>query len=143
MPPSERSARRQPAWKPRFVATSYYDAASRLVAQANFGTTSISAPAPTDSVSDAFGFGAGLEPDLQRRRRGRNHHRPARIVAKTIYDLLGRTTETIAAFTDGIPTNDTNQTTAYTYDGDGNVLTMTAVPAHPVRTAKPRNMSMA
>jgi RHS repeat-associated protein len=52
---------------------------------------------------------------------------PRGIIAKTVYDLLGRTTETIAAFTDGIPTNDTNQTTAYTYDGNNDVLTMTAV----------------
>ena len=41
--------------------------------------------------------------------------------------MLGRTTETIAAYTNGVPTDDTNQTTSYTYDGNNDVLTMTAV----------------
>ncbi len=52
---------------------------------------------------------------------------PRGIVAKTEYDLLGRTTRTIAAYTDGTPTSSTNQTTTYTYDGAGHTLTMTAV----------------
>jgi len=51
MPPSERLGTPTTGVEARdSYATSYYDAASRLVAQANFGTTSISAPAPTDSV---------------------------------------------------------------------------------------------
>ncbi len=33
----------------------------------------------------------------------------------------------LAASTDGVPTGSTNQATVYTYDGDGHVLTMTAV----------------
>src|SRR5439155_8934603 len=49
-------------------------------------------------------------------------------VTQTSYDLLGRTTETIEAYTgDGTPTDSTNRTTIYTYDGDGHVLTQTAV----------------
>ncbi len=55
---------------------------------------------------------------------------PNGIVTKTVYDGLGRTTETIAAYDSGVnsgnPTNDQNQTTQYTYDGAGHILTMTA-----------------
>ena len=52
---------------------------------------------------------------------------PRGIRSLTEYDLLGQTTETIAAYTDGTPTSDTNQTTTYTYDGDGHQTSMTAV----------------
>ena len=52
---------------------------------------------------------------------------PRGIVTKSSFDMLGRTTETIAAFTNGTPTSSTDQTTDYTYDGNGDVLTMTAV----------------
>ena len=36
-------------------------------------------------------------------------------------------TQDIQDYTDGTPTDDSNQTTQYTYDGDNNVLTVTAV----------------
>ena len=55
---------------------------------------------------------------------------PRGIQSLTEYDLLGQTTETIGAWdgTSGAtPTSDTNQTTTYTYDGDGNQTSMTAV----------------
>jgi RHS repeat-associated protein len=55
---------------------------------------------------------------------------PRGIAAETLHNLLGETTETIAAW-DGTssptPTSDTNQMTLYTYDGDGNETSMTAV----------------
>jgi RHS repeat-associated protein len=52
---------------------------------------------------------------------------PKGIDTQSSYDLLGRTIQTIADYTDGTPTDSSNQTTDYTYDGDNNVLTMTAV----------------
>ena len=50
---------------------------------------------------------------------------PRGIVARTIYDNLGRTLLTIAAYTDAVPTDDTNQTTAYAYDSGGHLMTIT------------------
>jgi len=52
---------------------------------------------------------------------------PKGIVTRYGYDMLGRQTQTIADYTDGTPTNDSNQTTDYTYDGNSDVLTMKAV----------------
>jgi len=52
---------------------------------------------------------------------------PKGIVTRYSYDMLGRQKETIADYTDGTPTPSSNQTTDYTYDGNGDVLTMTAV----------------
>jgi hypothetical protein len=48
-------------------------------------------------------------------------------VTKSDFDMLGDTTETIAAYTGSSPSNDSDQTTDYSYDGNGDVLTMTAV----------------
>ncbi len=107
----------------------YYDAAGRLVAQADHGTTAVSAPSdstpsgvPTRSdgvLVTSYGYDAAGNPASVTDPRG--------IASQSYFDLLGNTTKTIAAFTDGVPTASTNQTTAYTYDGDGHVLTMTAV----------------
>jgi RHS repeat-associated protein len=52
---------------------------------------------------------------------------PRGIQNLTTYDLLGQATSTIAAYTGAAPTSDTDQTTLYTYDGDGNETSMTAV----------------
>ncbi len=107
----------------------YYDAAGRRVAGADHGTTVISAPSdstpsgvPTRSDSvlvTTYGYDAAGNLASVTDPRG--------IISQSDFDLLGNTTQTIAAFTDGVPTASTNQTTAYTYDGDGHVLTMTAV----------------
>ena len=51
---------------------------------------------------------------------------PSDIRTKSEYDALGRTTATIENYIDGTPSDDTDRTTRYTYDGMGNVLTMTA-----------------
>lgn len=62
---------------------------------------------------------------------------PNGIVSRIYYDLLGRTTTTIADFTDGTPTTSSNQTTEYTYDGSDHILTMTAVlPSDALQTTK-------
>jgi YD repeat-containing protein len=105
----------------------FYDAADRLTAEENVGTNGGSAwtlPSAPDSRDDShlitsYTYDAAGNQDSSTDPRG--------IVAKTLFDMLGRTTETIAAYTNGVPTSDTNQTTTYTYDGNGDVLTMTAV----------------
>src|SRR5260370_11021416 len=51
---------------------------------------------------------------------------PRGIVQKNFYDNLGRVTKTIEDYTDGNPTNNSNKTTEYTYDGDNNMLTVKA-----------------
>ncbi len=52
---------------------------------------------------------------------------PKGLIALTSYDMLGRTLQTIADYTDGTPTDASNQTTDYTYDGDNHEISMTAV----------------
>jgi hypothetical protein len=52
---------------------------------------------------------------------------PRGIVNVTFYNLLGETMNTIAAYTDGTPTADTNQTTDFTFDADGDETSQTAV----------------
>ncbi len=52
---------------------------------------------------------------------------PRGLASKTFYDMLGRTTKTVANYVDGTPSQADDQTTQYTYDGDDHVLTMKAV----------------
>jgi YD repeat-containing protein len=52
---------------------------------------------------------------------------PRGIVAKCDYNMLGQQVRSIGAFTDFVPSSADDQTTAYVYDGNGNVTTMTAV----------------
>ena len=105
---------------------SYFDAADRDVADVNVGTDGGSAwtrpsTVPTSSdtvlVTSTTYNSMGMTDAVTD---------PRGVVAKTFYDNLGRTTSSIAAYTDGTPTSSTNQTTRYTYDGDGHTLTMTA-----------------
>jgi RHS repeat-associated protein len=109
-----------------FTAT-YYDASDRVVAQVDVGTNGgtayvrpASPPARSDSVLvTSYEYnGAGWVEDTVD---------PRGIDTRTEYDGLGRTTRTIQNYTDGVPTNSSNRTTAYTYDGDDNRLTVTGV----------------
>jgi YD repeat-containing protein len=52
---------------------------------------------------------------------------PRALVEQYSYDNLGRTTQSIADYTNGTPTNNSNVTTQYGYDGNGNLVTYTAV----------------
>jgi RHS repeat-associated protein len=113
-----------------YYTAMYYDDADRQAASVNVGTNGGSAYTPPSTVpasSDSTlvtttAYGADGLPSVVTDPRG--------IESLTEYDLLGRTTETIAAW-DGTssptPTSDTNQITLYTYDGDGNETSMTAV----------------
>jgi RHS repeat-associated protein len=109
-----------------YYVASYYDAADRLIGTADFGTNGGAAftrpsalPGASDTVLvDQTNYNAAGWVD--------NTVDPRGIVARSLYDNLGRVTKTISASTDGIPTNNTNKTTEFTYDGDSNLLTVKA-----------------
>jgi YD repeat-containing protein len=112
-------------------ATAFYDAADRLRASVAYGTnggSSVSAPSdsvsatiPTRSdtvlVSSYVYTDAGYVDTVTD---------PKAIVNKTTYDLLGRTTKSIEAYTNGTPTAADNRTTEYTYDGLDHIHTLKA-----------------
>jgi RHS repeat-associated protein len=113
-----------------YYTANYYDAANRLTDSVNVGTNGgvvwarpATVPADSDTVlvthTDYEAAGNVLDTID-----------PRGIKAGTFYDLLGRKVETIAAW-DGsqnpTPTSSTNQITTYAYDGNNDVLTMTAV----------------
>ena len=105
----------------------YYDAADRQIANVNVGTNGGSAytrpssvPARSDNVlvtSYAYDAAGRLFSTID----------PRGLESRTSYDALGRTTKTIADYVDGTPSAADDQTTTYTYDGDGNTLSLTAV----------------
>ena len=108
-------------------AADYYDADDRLTAEADFGTAAPTAAqlsaVPTGSAAllvtayayDAAGNVASVTD-------------PKGLVTAYAYDALGRVTETVADdIGNGTPTDSTNQTTAYAYNGDDEVTSMTAV----------------
>ena len=110
-----------------YYVAMYYDAADRPTDSVNVGTNGGAAYARPSSVPVSSDSTLVTHTDYDAAGRVLDTIDPRGIVGKNLYDLLGRTTTTIAAYTDGTPTSNTNQTTTYTYDGDGNVLTMTAV----------------
>src|SRR4051812_44100699 len=112
-------------------AARYYDAADRLVARIDVGTyggSAYSRPTSVPARSDivlvtSYHHDDAGRVDLTTDPRG--------IVGRTDYDMLGRAVRTIdgydPAINSGQPTSANNQTTAYTYDGAGHTLTVTAV----------------
>ncbi len=109
-----------------YYTATYYDAADRPIADVNVGTnggSSWTRPDDVPSRSDdvlvtSYSYNvAGLVEDVTD---------PMGIVSRTEYDALGRTTETIANYTGSAETADSDVATQYTYDGDNNVLTVTA-----------------
>jgi RHS repeat-associated protein len=103
------------------------DASDRDIADVNVGTNGGSAFTPYTSVpsrsdtvlvtSYTYNPAGWLDETTD----------PRGIIAKNDYDNLGRTVATIADYTDGTPTDSTNQTTDFTYDGENHVTSMTAV----------------
>jgi RHS repeat-associated protein len=115
-----------------YIVATYYDAADRPIASVNVGAndgglyfrpSGGSIPTSDDTtLVTTTAYGADGLPSVVTDPRG--------IQSLTEHDLLGRTTETIAAWdgtTSATPTSDTNQTTKYTYDGNGDETSMTAV----------------
>jgi RHS repeat-associated protein len=110
-----------------YYTASYFDSANRLTDQVDVGTnggtpytrpSSVPADSPTVLVTHRAYNPAGLVQSVTD---------PRGIVTQNSYDLLGRTTQTVQDYTGGGPSNSSDQTTQYTYDGDGHVLTMTAL----------------
>jgi RHS repeat-associated protein len=109
-----------------YYVASYYDAANRLTGTANVGTnggTAYTRPGTAPSASDTVlvtltTYNAAGWVDTVTDPRGINQ--------KTLYDNLGRTTKSIEDYTDGTPTNNTNKTTEYTYDGSSHMVTLQA-----------------
>jgi YD repeat-containing protein len=105
---------------------SYFDAVNRKTADVNVGTnggSSYTRPSSVPSRSDtvlvnsyAYNAAGWLETTTD----------PRAIDSKTFYDNLGRTTKTVQDYTDGTPTNSSNKTTEYTYDGSNHMLTLQA-----------------
>jgi RHS repeat-associated protein len=119
----------------------YFDDADRPIASEDVGTnggsawTRPSTPDASDATHlvDTTQYGPQGMPSLSIDPRG--------IKELTVSDMLGQTTETIAAYTgssasdmdvnasvtDATPTSDTNQTTDFTFDGDGDETSQTAI----------------
>jgi RHS repeat-associated protein len=105
---------------------SYYDLADRPTAVVDVGTNGGSAwtrpssvPARSDTVLVTdFGYNAAgwVETTTD----------PKGIAGKTFYDNLGRATKTVDDYTNGVPTNSSDKTTEFTYDGSNHLLTLQA-----------------
>ena len=105
----------------------YYDLADRLTASADVGTnggTAYARPSSVPARSDTVlvtGYGydaAGNVEDVTD---------PKGIVTRTSHDALGRATQTVEDYTDGTPTDNSNKTTRYAYDGNDNLVALTVV----------------
>jgi RHS repeat-associated protein len=116
----------------------YYDAANRLTDSVNVGTNGGTAYARPTTVPDRSDTVLVTHTDYNAAGWAGAVTDPRGLVSQTSYDLLGRVTQTVEDFSgDGTPTDSTNQTTAYTYDGAGHVLTLTAVlPAGATQTTQ-------
>jgi RHS repeat-associated protein len=105
-----------------YYLAAWYDAAGRLTAEADVGTnggTAYSRPATPPAASDTvllttWSYNAAGWLDTTTDPRG--------IVHKDLYDNLGQVTKSIDAYTGGSPTNSSDKTTEFGYDGDGNPL---------------------
>ena len=114
---------------------SYYDQADRDIADVNFGTStpsfgSLPARSPNVQVT-TYGYDAAGNQDTTTD--PGNTTDPNGVVTRSYFDALGDVTETISDYTNGTPTNNSNQTTLYNYDGLGDVTSETA--EMPVGTA--------
>ncbi|HLJ97197.1 MAG TPA: RHS repeat-associated core domain-containing protein [Gemmataceae bacterium] len=107
---------------------SYYDPANRLTDQVDVGTNGGMAYTRPDAPPAGSDTVLVTHTDYDPAGRIQDVVDPRGLVTQTTYDLLGRTVETIEGYSgDGTPTDSTNRTTVYTYDGADHVLTQTAV----------------
>src|SRR5665213_1476368 len=110
-----------------YYAASYYDATDRMTDNVNVGTNGGSAYSRPSSVPSRSGTVLLTHTDFDVAGNAYLVTDPRGIANKSLFDMLGRTTSTIADYTDGTPTANSNQTTAWTYNGDSEILTMKAV----------------
>ena len=110
-------------------ATSYYDVADRLTASVDVGTNggavytrpgTVPARSDTTLVTTVSYDTAGRVQDVTD---------PRGIIARTLYDALGRTTASIANFTGGAAGSQTDVTTRFSFDSAGRLASRTAVQA--------------
>ena len=110
---------------------SYYDAADRLIASADYGTNGGAAFERPSSVPDRSDTVLVTSDQYNDAGEVGQTTDPKGIVTQTYYDLLGDPTQVIDAYDPSInggqPTSSNNQTTNTTYDGLGDTLTVTAV----------------
>jgi RHS repeat-associated protein len=105
-----------------YYLADWYDAAGRPTAEADVGTNGGAAytrPATPPAASDTvllttWSYNAAGWLDTTTDPRG--------IQTKDYYDNLGQVTKEVADYTGGSPSNSSDQTTEYGYDGDGNPL---------------------
>lgn len=106
---------------------SYFDTGDRLTDSVDVGTNGgvayvrpSTVPGRSDAVlvtSQTFSPAGWVQDVLD----------PRGLDTRNVYDNLGRTVETIQNYTDGIPTSASNRTTAFTFDGNDNTLSVQAV----------------
>ncbi len=105
-----------------YYAAAYYDNADRLIASVDAGTnggtawtrpSTVPASSSTLLVTNNVYNGAGWLQDVID---------PMGIDTRTNYDNLGRVTQTIADYTNGTETAESNISTEYGYDGNDNLL---------------------
>jgi YD repeat-containing protein len=128
-----------------YYSASWYDAADRLAAQADYGTNGgtplTSRPAQPPRTDPSVQNGTVLLTEYAYTPAGwvGAQTDPGGLVRQTRYDALGRVTQTIENLQgDGsVVGSGSNRTTRYSYDGDGHVLTVQALVLNPNGTNPP------
>jgi RHS repeat-associated protein len=124
---SLRDPNNSPKARVSYVAT-YYDAANRVIAQADFGTNgglAFTRPASPPAPSTTVLVTTTLYDDAGRVLGTIN---PRGIANGQLYDMLGRITLAAENFSgDGTPTNSSNRFTFYSYDSNNHVISSAAL----------------
>ncbi len=105
-----------------YYVAMYYDAVNRLTDGVDVGTNGGTVYVPPATVPAGSDTVLVSHTDYDAAGRVGDTIDPRGLVTLMTYDMLGRTTQTVEAYTDGNPTDSTNRTTAYTYDGDNHVI---------------------
>jgi RHS repeat-associated protein len=109
-----------------YYSAAYYDAADRPTADVDVGTNGgeawvrPSAPPARSATALVTTYGYNAAGGVQ------DVTDPLGVDTRTLYDALGRTTETIDNYTGNAETASSDVATQYAYDGDGNLLSVTA-----------------